>query len=129
MITQHRGLSALTLSTTRMAEAVAFYRALGFRLDFGGPEARFTTLWAGPTALNLTTEAHGQPGFWGRAIFHVANVDAFHALAEEAGYAPHAPPRDAPWGERYFHITDPDGHELSFATPLSGPAGQGSGEV
>ncbi|MEC8370717.1 MAG: VOC family protein, partial [Pseudomonadota bacterium] len=21
-------------------------------------------------------------------------------------------------GERYFHITDPDGHELSFARPL-----------
>jgi hypothetical protein len=27
------------------------------------------------------------------------------------------PPRDAPWGERYFHVSDPDGHELSFATP------------
>ncbi|MEC7657646.1 MAG: VOC family protein, partial [Pseudomonadota bacterium] len=25
---------------------------------------------------------------------------------------------DASWGERYFHITDPDGHELSFAHPL-----------
>ncbi|MGH8701888.1 MAG: VOC family protein, partial [Burkholderiales bacterium] len=27
-------------------------------------------------------------------------------------------PADAPWGERYFHISDPDGHELSFARPL-----------
>jgi uncharacterized glyoxalase superfamily protein PhnB len=27
-------------------------------------------------------------------------------------------PSDAPWGERYFHVTDPDGHELSFARPL-----------
>jgi uncharacterized glyoxalase superfamily protein PhnB len=26
-------------------------------------------------------------------------------------------PRDAPWGERYFHMRDPDGHELSFARP------------
>jgi hypothetical protein len=24
-------------------------------------------------------------------------------------------PQDAPWGERFFHVTDPDGHELSFA--------------
>jgi len=23
-------------------------------------------------------------------------------------------PRDASWGERYFHMPDPDGHELSF---------------
>ena len=30
-----------------------------------------------------------------------------------------APPRDAEWGERYFHILDPDGHELSFARPLA----------
>jgi uncharacterized glyoxalase superfamily protein PhnB len=22
------------------------------------------------------------------------------------------------WGERFFHVTDPDGHELSFAWPL-----------
>jgi uncharacterized glyoxalase superfamily protein PhnB len=27
-------------------------------------------------------------------------------------------PHDAEWGERYFHVTDPDGHELSFAWPL-----------
>jgi hypothetical protein len=25
----------------------------------------------------------------------------------------------APWGERYFHIQDRDGHELSFARPLA----------
>jgi uncharacterized glyoxalase superfamily protein PhnB len=27
-------------------------------------------------------------------------------------------PRNASWGERYFHMRDPDGHELSFARPL-----------
>ena len=27
-------------------------------------------------------------------------------------------PADAPWGERYFHVLDPDGHELSFARLL-----------
>jgi len=30
-------------------------------------------------------------------------------------------PQNAPWGERFFHIADPDGHELSFAEVL--PAG------
>jgi hypothetical protein len=28
-------------------------------------------------------------------------------------------PRDAEWGERYFHLHDPDGHELSFAQPVA----------
>ena len=27
-------------------------------------------------------------------------------------------PRDGSWRERYFHMYDPDGHELSFARPL-----------
>ena len=46
------------------------------------------------------------------------DVDAMHARALEAGLTPEAEPRDAEWGERYFHISDPDGHELSFAQPL-----------
>jgi uncharacterized glyoxalase superfamily protein PhnB len=35
-----------------------------------------------------------------------------------AGIQPDTAPRDAEWGERFFHLTDPDGHELSFARPL-----------
>lgn len=57
--------------------------------------------------------------WWGRVIFYVSDVDALHRQALAAGLQPDAPPSDATWGQRYFHITDPDGHELSFATPLS----------
>lgn len=118
---QHLGISALTLSTRDMAQAVAFYESLGFHLDHGGPDAEFSTLWAGPSALNLTVETgHAPPGFWGRAIFEVANVDAFHAAITAAGIETDFTPRDAPWMERYFHLKDPDGHELSFMTPLPG---------
>ena len=49
----------------------------------------------------------------------VDDVDACHARAIAAGYKPEAEARDAPWGERFFHIRDPDGHELSFARPLA----------
>jgi uncharacterized glyoxalase superfamily protein PhnB len=45
-------------------------------------------------------------------------VDALYAHVLALGLEPQAPPRDAEWGERYFHLTDPDGHELSFARPL-----------
>jgi hypothetical protein len=27
-------------------------------------------------------------------------------------------PMDAPWGERYFHILEPDGYLLSFAKTI-----------
>jgi uncharacterized glyoxalase superfamily protein PhnB len=50
-------------------------------------------------------------------IFHVSNVDEFWALLKKHGFQPEEP-RDAAWGERYFHVLDPDGHELSFARPL-----------
>ena len=33
-------------------------------------------------------------------------------------YDPSLPRATLNWGERYFHIADPDGHELSFAKPL-----------
>ena len=63
--------------------------------------------------------------WWGRAIFHVADVDALYRHAITEGLKPDTKPRDAEWGERYFHITDPDGHELSFARPLgTGPKHQ-----
>lgn len=114
------GISAVTLSTGDMARAVAFYRRLGFRLLYGGDSAAFTSFAAGTGYLNLTVERRGAgPAWWGRAIFHVDDVDAVYALAVSEGLQPEAPPRDAEWGERYFHIVDPDGHELSFARPLT----------
>ncbi len=114
------GLSAVTLLTADMARSVAFYRALGFHQIFGGPEATFTSLRAGAAFLNLQLEPGRPPvgAIWGRAIFWVDDVDAMHARARAAGLRPDGEPADAPWGERYFHIRDPDGHELSFARPL-----------
>jgi catechol 2,3-dioxygenase-like lactoylglutathione lyase family enzyme len=111
----------VTLATRDMARAVGFYRQLGFELAYGGETAAFTSFRVGASFLNLIAEAPDRrPEWWGRVIFHVGDVDALHAHAVALGLAPHAPPRDAPWGERFFHLTDPDGHELSFARPLAG---------
>ena len=112
-------ISAVTLATHDMARAVGFYRALGFELASGGPRAGFTSFGVGDGRLNLiAAPPEARWGWWGRVIFHVHDVDALHARALAAGLAPEAPPRDAEWGERYFHLRDPDGHELSFARPL-----------
>jgi uncharacterized glyoxalase superfamily protein PhnB len=54
---------------------------------------------------------------WGRMIFHVSDIEAFCAYLKEKGFESKRP-ADASWGERYFHMNDPDGHELSFARPL-----------
>jgi len=115
-------LNAVTLATKDMRRAVRFYLALGFALRYGGEEAHFTSFRAGSGYLNLIAQQRsGALSWWGRVIFHVSDVDALYERAVAGGLHPEAPPRDAEWGERFFHITGPDGHELSFARPLGRP--------
>ena len=112
-------ISAVTLAVTDMGRSVRFYEALGFERLYGGEEAAFTSYRVGGGYLNLGARSDlPDVRGWGRPIFHVADVDAMHDRAIEAGLQPEFEPRDAPWGERYFHLRDPDGHELSFARPL-----------
>lgn len=112
------GLSAITFSTRDMGRAVRFYQALGLSLLHGGETAPFSSFAAGASFINLTVETRGPIKWWGRVIIHVSDVDAMYGKALAAGVAPEFAPRDAPWNERYFHLVDPDGHELSFARPL-----------
>ncbi|MPW16318.1 VOC family protein [Paraburkholderia sp. CNPSo 3157] len=112
------GLSAVTLATHDMQRAVAFYLALGFPLSYGGPSEAFTSFAFGGTYLNLIVDTRGPVHWWGRVIVHVSDVDAVYRKALAAGFTPEAAPADASWGERYFHISDPDGHEISIAKRL-----------
>jgi catechol 2,3-dioxygenase-like lactoylglutathione lyase family enzyme len=112
-------IDAVTLATHDMARSVQFYRALGFSVRYGGEAASFTSFTVGSGYLNLILQPPEQQwSWWGRVIFHVSSVDELYQRTIDAGLHPVAPPRDAEWGERYFHITDPDGHELSFARLL-----------
>ena len=113
-------LSAITLITADMAASVAFYEVLDAPIAFGGADCEFTTFVLAPEAfLNLQLDRSWVPGRgWGRFIVWVDDVDAVHDAFVAAGYRPSMAPSDAPWGERYFHITDPAGHELSIARRL-----------
>jgi catechol 2,3-dioxygenase-like lactoylglutathione lyase family enzyme len=113
-------ISAVTLLTTDMGRAVHFYRTLGFRLLYGGEGAAFTSFQAGTGYLNLQFDRVGSRPrpLWGRVVFWVADVDAIYRRARAATFDVQTEPADASWGERYFHVRDPDGHELSFARPL-----------
>ncbi len=114
-----QAISAVTLFTAEMDRAVRFYEALGFLRMYGGPQAPFTSFAVGDNYLNLAATTTPMPRSpWGRVIFYVSDVDVFYNRATEAGLPPRFPPRNAKWGERYFHLSDPDGHELSFARPL-----------
>jgi len=113
-------ISAVTLKVASMTNSVRFYRdVLEMQIIYGGEEDCFSSFRTnegkGPI-LNLE-QGHSVTD-WGRLIFYVADVDAIWAYLREKGFHPDSP-QDAPWGERYFHMPDPDGHELSFARPFA----------
>ena len=117
-----QSISAVTLVTHDMARSIGFYTSLGFNLINGGPESRFSSFAIGDGFLNLMARPGGRSrSGWGRLVLYVSDVDDLYRKALEVGLTPEAPPRDAEWGERYFHLTDPDGHEISFARPLPPP--------
>jgi len=111
-------ISAITFRVSNMKPSVQFYRnVLGMELLYGGEHASFSSLRASDSESAVLNLEQGTVSQWGRLIFHVTDVDAFWAHLNEKGFNPETP-RDASWGERYFHMLDPDGQELSFAKPL-----------
>jgi len=111
-------ISGVTLAVKDMKKSVDFYaNVLGLRMLYGGSDASFTSFDVGGTFLNLEA---GEPSAedWGRIIFHVDSVDKLFDYMKNKGFKVNEP-RNAYWGERFFHASDPDGHELSFAQPIT----------
>jgi catechol 2,3-dioxygenase-like lactoylglutathione lyase family enzyme len=111
-------ISAVTFAVRDMACSVEFYGKLGLALQYGGALAAFSSLKAGDAFVNLVAKPGYEHRWWGRVIFRVDDVDEHYQELQAHGLQAE-PPRDAPWGERFFHLIDPDGHELSFAQQLS----------
>src|SRR5437899_5955918 len=112
-------ISAVTFRVANMKASVQFYRdVLGMEVLYGGEGAFFSSLRAGEAESAILNLEQGEPvNGWGRLIFHVADVDALWRRFNDLGFGAEKP-RNASWGERYFHMLDPDGHELSFARTL-----------
>ena len=131
-------ISAVTLLITDMKRSCSFYSRLpGFVLVYGGGRNdSFTTYKIGgikpSTYLNLELVASKSGGtrylksakHLTRIIFHTHDVDKLYLHMQKSKTIPklinfESGPIDAEWGERYFHVFDPDGYQLSFATPLT----------
>jgi catechol 2,3-dioxygenase-like lactoylglutathione lyase family enzyme len=132
-------ISAVTLIIKNMERSCNFYSQIpGFKLAYGGsPIDSFTTYQIGksnpPFYLNLeldvvitTTNSsfneHNRR-YFGRIIFHTKDVDELYSSLRRNADISNSilfenEPTDAPWGERYFHILEPDGYQLSFAKTL-----------
>ena len=85
--------------------------------DHSGSAADFNN-----NKFNLGEKTKGRENF-GRIIFHTDNVDKLYSYMEYDEYVSksiifESKPTNAPWGERFFHIREPNGYQLSFAQPL-----------
>ena len=112
-------ISAVTFRVLNMKASVRFYGdVLGMEIVYGGEDAFFSSLRGQDAEYPILNLEQGRSVTgWGRMIFYVADVDAFWEYLRGKGLQPESP-RDASWGERYFHMPDPDGYELSFARPI-----------
>jgi len=119
-------ISAVTLLVSDMKRSVNFYSKIpNFKIVYGGSEAQFTSFLIDDTVksyLNLKlNETHSTD--FGRIIFYTDDVDGLFAYMQDDKIVSalgkfESKPQDATWGERFFHMLDPDDYKLSFATPL-----------
>ena len=128
-------ISAVTLIISNMERSCNFYSQIpGFKLVYGGLyNNTFTTFEVGENipkmSLNLELSRRNDNKkeisrrHFGRIIFHTEDVDKLYSYLKNNKSISNMicfedEPKNATWGERYFHIYEPDGYQLSFAKPI-----------
>lgn len=115
-----------------MGRSLAFYRELGLDLPEEADQQPHVEATL-PGGLRLAWDAQEtvrgfdpdwQPGTGGPQIslaFRLdgpADVDAAYERLVSLGYEGHKPPWDAPWGQRYALVRDPDGNAVDLFSAL-----------
>ena len=125
-------ISAVTLLVKDMHKSYCFYSKVpGFHISYFTDKFITFTLnsdYDSKTHLNLELKKLDKIQSvelidFGRIIFHVDSVDALHSYFKSDAnllklITIEKEPENAAWGERYFHIRDPDGYQISFAEPI-----------
>ena len=123
-------IAAVAVSATELARAVAFYELLGFRFP---PLEGDTTHVESEAGVRLMideaaflTSLHGEPPRPGNTagfaiLFDTPQgVDDAAARVADAGHTLITAPYDAPWGQRYATVADPDGYRTDLFALLPG---------
>ncbi|WP_068057808.1 VOC family protein [Nocardia xishanensis] len=126
-------LDFVGIVTSNMAASLDFYRRLGLEFPADAEtEPHVEAQLAGGMRLALDTEdvvrsfhpewqppsGAGRIGLAFRCA-DAAEVDSVYADLTSAGYKGELKPWDAPWGQRYAVINDPDGNGVDLYAPLN----------
>jgi len=124
-------ISAVTLKIQNMKKEWRFYSQLpGLTLSYGGPDCNFTSFEMKDnnsnfkTYINLERTNEFRYKNFGRIIIYSDNVDELYNFFKDDNNISSLitlknEPMDGIWGERYFHILDPEEYEISFAQPIN----------
>jgi uncharacterized glyoxalase superfamily protein PhnB len=117
-------IAAVAVSATDLSRAVAFYELLGFRFPPLQADTKHIESGAGVRLMiddaAFLTELHGEPPRPGNiagfaVLFNApADVDAVASRVAAAGHTVVTQPYDAPWGQRYATVADPDGYQADL---------------
>lgn len=122
---------ALGIVASDMAATLSFYRLVGLAIPEGAEsEGHVEAELAGGFRVMFDSVevvesfSSYEPPAGGRGVtlaFRCASpaeVDATFAAVVDAGHPGRAEPFDAPWGQRYATVTDPDGNPVDLYAPL-----------
>jgi len=127
-------LDLIGIVVADMAASLAFYRRLGLDIPDGvesQPHVEVTLpgglrlAWDTEEVVRSFTPGWRPPSGGSRTALafrcaDAAAVDRTYADLVGAGYAGVSEPFDAPWGQRYAVVHDPDGNAVDLFAPLSG---------
>jgi catechol 2,3-dioxygenase-like lactoylglutathione lyase family enzyme len=117
---------------TDLATSLSFYRDLGLDVPQPGDQPHVEVTLPGGARLAWDTtdvvrsmDPHWEPASGGARMALAflcddpAEVDAVYARMVAAGHLGHLDPWDAPWGQRYAVLHDPDGNPVDLFAPLA----------
>ncbi len=124
-------LDAVGVTSADMPRTLAFYGLLGFDFPDADPDATHVEAVTAPGGVRLMIDSHAlatsligaPPRPSNHATFALlcadsADVDRVVLALAQAGHSVTTPPFDAPWGQRYATVADPDGYLVDLFAPL-----------
>jgi uncharacterized glyoxalase superfamily protein PhnB len=123
------GSTQVSITVKDLEKSVAWYQnVVGFGIErtyeFNGKVA-IVAVKAGDVKINLNQD-DGAKG-WDRIkglgfsinIWTMEDIDGIASRIKASGGTLDSEPVDAPWGARFFRLTDPDGYKLAVLKPLA----------
>ena len=120
-------LTGINIPTSNAKRLADFYqKVLGANIDesHGGPQR--IEIWFGDNKNSTVFLVASQDVKYKRPEttacqgfeFYVSDVEAEYNRIQELGIEIKEPPKELPWGCRYFHMVDPDGNGIDIVQAL-----------